>query len=183
MRLWDGQRFVDGSPWGKQTPPKWIAAGYPLCKCSPAGSLRLQYVSPCRQVVPVWWLCRQKRQKCAKSLQVQMQTRIIHSVHPSCSISFLSAFKLPCDTRGVHKRATSWFLHIFIECPAAAALNACMALRAPSHKLEKEGASTPYCEAVNNFLQTYAMYDVIVETDANMIRFRQPLSVSPTKYV
>lgn len=50
------------------------------------------------------------------------------------------------------------------------------------HKLQKEGTVTSYCEAVEYLLGTYAMDDVLTETDAGMMGFTQPSSKSPTEY-
>lgn len=64
--------------------------------------------------------------------------------------SFLSAFKLAYDTTRVQYGDALWSLPFFMKHHhATAALNACIALDSKSHKRQKEGAVTPYCEAVN----------------------------------
>lgn len=120
--------------------------------------------------------------KWAKRLQVQMKTNIFDSFDPISIISFLSAFKLACDTNGVHEGAAMWLLHFFMKKPAAAALNSRISLPSKSHRRHKEGTLTTYCEVVNYLLETYATDDVIAETDAEILRFTQPPTKSPTEY-
>lgn len=63
--------------------------------------------------------------------------------------------------------------------PAAAALNARIALNLKLHKRQKEGTETSCCKAVNCLLVSYAMNDLIAETDASIIRFTHLLNKSP----
>lgn len=48
--------------------------------------------------------------KWAKSLQVQMKMQIFDSFDPVSILSFLSAFKLACDTSGVNEGAALWLI-------------------------------------------------------------------------
>lgn len=65
---------------------------------------------------------------------------------------------------------------------AAHALNTRIALRSKAHRSQKEGPIPSYCEAINYFLETYAVDDVIVQTDTNIMSFTQLSNKSPTEY-
>lgn len=64
------------------------------------------------------------------------------------SISFLSVYKLACDTDEIHDRAALWLLYFF-EGHSVAALNTSIILKSKSYKRQKEGAATSHGEAVD----------------------------------
>lgn len=72
-----------------------------------------------------------------------------------------------------------WLLHFFTNKQAAAALKSRIILSAKFRTHQKEGTLTPYCERINNPLQTCATYEVITETDANIMQSMQPQNKTP----
>lgn len=58
-----------------------------------------------------------------KWLQVQLRTNLFDSLDFISIISFLSTFKLACDTNGTHKDSAIRLLHFFMKKPAAVYLN------------------------------------------------------------
>lgn len=83
---------------------------------------------------------------------------------------------------GIHEGAAMWVLFFFMMKPVAAALNAIVSLPSKSCRRQKEGNLTSYCEVVNNLLETYATDDVIVETEAEIMRYQQPWNKTPIEY-
>lgn len=64
-----------------------------------------------------------------------------------------------------------WLFYVFMKRHAAAALNACLALRSKGHRRQKEGTVMTYFEAVKYLLEMYATDDLITKTDSDMTRF------------
>lgn len=67
--------------------------------------------------------------------------------------------------------------------PAAALLNAGIVIRTKSHRRQKKGTVTSYCEAVNYLFETYPIDEMVAEADVHMMHLTQPSDKSPTKYV
>lgn len=58
-----------------------------------------------------------------------------------------------------------------------------IAFKAVLQELQKEGTVTSSYEAVNYLFETFAMDDIIAETDAFMICFTLLLNKSPSRFV
>lgn len=101
---------------------------------------------------------------------------------PIRTLSFLAAFKLACDTNGVHKRAVSWMIYLFFKRPTVTPATARIALKKSWHKCQKEGTVTSYCKAVNYLLKTYSKDDMVAETDPDIMQFAHQSSKSRTEY-
>lgn len=95
--------------------------------------------------------------------------------------SFSSAFKLVCERNGLDEEAALWLLFFFMKRPAAARLDARVALRSKSHRRHKEGKVMTYCDALNYLVEAYATDDVVVQTDTDIMRFSQPSIKFPTE--
>lgn len=72
--------------------------------------------------------------------------------------------------------------HLYIKRTAATLLDARIALQSKSHKRQKEDMVASYCKAIDYLLETYAINDVIAETDADMMHFKQPSNKLLTEY-
>lgn len=70
--------------------------------------------------------------------------------------------------------------HFSVKFPAASTLNAHISFSSKRHKLQNNSTVTPYFEAFSSLLQADAIDDVIIETDADRMRFTQPSNRSPT---
>lgn len=108
------------------------------------------------------------------------QVPSIRFIGPISILSFLSSFELECDTNGVYEGASFWLLYFFMRLPAAAALNARIALRLKSPERQTEGTIRLHFKAINNLLKSYAKDDMITETDADMKQFTQLSKTLPT---
>lgn len=60
--------------------------------------------------------------------------------------------------------------------------NACIVLSSKWPRRQRQGTVPSYCEAVNYFLEEYETYDVITETNGDMMRFTQLSNKSSTDY-
>lgn len=120
--------------------------------------------------------------KWSKPLQVQMRSQMFNSFDQISILRFLSAFMLPCYSNGVYEVGGLCLLHCFVKHHDAAALNEWIALKSKSHKRQKQGTVTSYCELVDYFLGTHATDRVIAKTDTGIMQFTQASNKSPTKY-
>lgn len=86
--------------------------------------------------------------------------------------SFLLAFQMTCNERGVQESAAIWILHVSIMKTAAAALNAHRRLSNSSQVLN-EGKFTSYCQVVIFILPMYAAENIVPETSMDIIEFKK----------
>lgn len=112
-----------------------------------------------------------------------MKSQSFKSFDLISNLSFLLAYKVDFDTNGLHVGVALWLLHLFRKRPAAAALNECIALNARSHRRQKEGTITWYCDAVINLVEIYARDNIIVVADADTMQFSPQSNQPPTEYV
>lgn len=70
------------------------------------------------------------------------------------------------------------WLHLFMKEPAAAAFISRISLPSKS-RTHKEGTLTSYCKVVNHLFETYAMDDVIEETDAKIMHYTPSADKKP----
>lgn len=97
---------------------------------------------------------------------------------PEFVSSFLPAFKVVCDTNGIHEGVTMWLLLIFMEKPAAATLSSrtCLESSRPSRQKWK---LISYSQLVNYFLNTYAPDAIFPKADAHIINFMRLKAIKP----
>lgn len=69
-----------------------------------------------------------------------------------------------------------------MRCLAANTFNARIAVHSKLNGCPKEGTVKTQCEAVNYLPETCVTYDIVAESDANMLRSTQAFSKSPLKY-
>lgn len=67
-----------------------------------------------------------------------MKFQTFDSLDPISILSFLSDFKLVCDTNALHEGANLWMLPFFMKHPAAAAQTERIALKLKLHKRRNE---------------------------------------------
>lgn len=121
--------------------------------------------------------------KLVKRLEVLKRSGHFDSFDPIWILSFLSAFKLACDTKGSHKRAAMWFLHCFMKKLAAAALNTRISLPSMLYKCYKGGTLSSCKEVVKYLLETSSTDEVIARIDTYIKRhIRQPLGETATEH-
>lgn len=113
----------------------------------------------------------------------------------SCKVlTHLTAFMLSVSFRASHWRAIQMaytkgtpcicymLLHFFMRRLAAAAINSPIALKSKSHRRQKDGKVTFYCETVSYLLEKFASDDVMAETYMDMMWFTQLSNKLPTEY-
>lgn len=111
--------------------------------------------------------------KWANCVLVHMRLHRFESLYLISVLIFLSPIILVCYTNEVHEGVALWLLLFFNTGPSAAVLNAFVGLKSKSHKREKTCTVTPYCEVIHDLLQTYAIDDLIHETDSYLMRLNQ----------
>lgn len=114
-----------------------------------------------------------RNSKMTKRLEVHMKTPMVDSSDPIRILSFLSAFQMACDTNGVHKHASIWFLHFFTIKSAWDAIKAGTCLPS-SIWLRQQGKWTSYCQVVNYLLAAYAPEDIIARSYMEFMNFEKP---------
>lgn len=102
---------------------------------------------------------------------------------PVFILSFCPSLKLACGMNTVHDVATLWLLYFFMKSPAAASLNACIALKLKFHRSQSEGTVTSSCAAIHKLLETYTTEGIIADTNINMMTITQVQNGSPTEHV
>lgn len=81
----------------------------------------------------------------------------------------------------LHSRYWTSILGFPLSLDSWPALNACNALGSKSHNCQKITVKS-YCKTLNLLLETYAIDDVIVMMDADMMHFIQPSNKLPSKH-
>lgn len=120
--------------------------------------------------------------KWGRRLQVQVKSKIFKSVDHISFTSFLSAFKLDCDTNGGHARDDLWLLQFLWSAPRPLHSTPALQYKLRRINFRKKGTTTSYWETVNTLLKIYDTNDPITETDGDMVHFTQPSSQSPAEY-
>lgn len=72
--------------------------------------------------------------------------------------------------------------HVFMKRLVAAALNSGIALRSKKHRCQKDDNETTFCEAISYLLETYETDDLMAETGAGTMLFKQPSNESLMEY-
>lgn len=72
---------------------------------------------------------------------------------------------------------------LLVKRPAPAALDVFMASLSKSSKHQEIGTRTSHCKDERYLLESFVAYDVIAETDCDMVRVAQPCNKSPTEYI
>lgn len=93
-----------------------------------------------------------------------------------------NAFKVPCNTSGMHYGVTMWLFHVFMKGLSTARI-ARFSLRPTSTSeaaREKERILRTFLEVRKRPLQSYATNDAIADTDVAAMRYTNPSTILPT---
>lgn len=121
----------------------------------------------------------------------QMKAHLFSRNDPIPIIGSLPTFTLACSSYHFKEETVMWALPYFVHKRLANALMSCMYVedslaRFPASICNEEQQSQkllrPYLEIVRYYLKTFATDWAVAEYDTSILRYMQPLSVTPLQY-
>lgn len=116
-----------------------------------------------------------------RRVQVQLTSQILGGSNLIRIMSFLPAFQMASDIKGIHKGPVIWLFPFLVKKPAGANLNALKSLSSAMPACW-EAKLTSYCQVINYLLATYETHYKIVDNDMDIMNFKHPNGQSALEY-